>query len=148
MFNLMNEWMNAVSVWQKSGYVNICFSCTNGPADDATLHQQVFFPTNFTLCENTLILYHPIKISPRQWHLIIFNWSYEKCCWFHFSGQSHMKVIHHDRVVQCFFRESQSGLRSSRHNSSTRVLRHRHNSSTRVLRQTLRCHITHDNNLK
>jgi hypothetical protein len=58
---------------RENGYVNICllvpvqkFSCTNGRADDATLHQQVFRPTNFTLCESTLILYHPIKISPRQ----------------------------------------------------------------------------------
>lgn len=33
-----------------------------------------------------------------------------------------MKVIHHDRDVQCFFRESERGLWFCRHNSSTRVL--------------------------
>jgi hypothetical protein len=48
-----------------------------------------------------------------------------------------VKFINHDRVVQWFFRESESGLRFSRHNSSTRVLN-----------QTTRCHITQDNNLK
>lgn len=140
MLNLVNECRFCLN--RKSGYVNICllvpvqkFSCTNGPADDVTLHQQVFLPTNFTLCESTLTLYHPIKISPRQWHSITFNWSYEKCCWFNFSGQTHVKVIHHDRVVQCLFREYESGLRSSRHNSSTHVLH-----------QTTRCHITQDNN--
>jgi len=43
----------------KGGYVSICllvqiqiFFGTNGSADDVTLHQQVFLPTNFTLCMN------------------------------------------------------------------------------------------------
>jgi hypothetical protein len=58
MFNLMNE-CRFCSI--ENAVMSIFtleikkFSSTNGSADDATLHQQVFLPTNFTLCKSTLI---------------------------------------------------------------------------------------------